>query len=217
LANILERVDVDTSSEWAAVLGDETGSGACVFGTGPTLNGPVLQTSTVAGLPAAGSRTGAVYLVTDGSGATPCTTGSGTSRVICRDTGATYDTYGGISNVAAGISVDQSECILVPNLSSSSIGAIHAFPIAASVERVACRCRGTCTTAATIQFTDASVVTLPIGSAITCQANVNMTWVDVSGDVDGDLSAGEPLQYDVTNTPSPGTDEYLICATFSRT
>jgi hypothetical protein len=39
-AGALTSADIDTSAELAAILGDETGSGAAVFGTSPTISNP---------------------------------------------------------------------------------------------------------------------------------------------------------------------------------
>jgi hypothetical protein len=40
-----------------------------------------------------------------------------------------------------------------------------------------------------------------------------MTTQDTSADAGRVLTAGERLEYDITNTPVPdGTDQYLVCA-----
>lgn len=47
--NIIVATEIDASSEIAAIVGDETGTGALVFGTSPTIATPVLTLSTSAG------------------------------------------------------------------------------------------------------------------------------------------------------------------------
>jgi len=50
--------------------------------------------STVSSLPAAASNTGKIFIVTDGNAADDCTTGSGSSVVICRSNGSAYEAIG---------------------------------------------------------------------------------------------------------------------------
>lgn len=53
----LQTSEIDTSAELKAILGDETGSGAAVFGTGPTLSGVLLSDAVLtAGTMTAGSN-----------------------------------------------------------------------------------------------------------------------------------------------------------------
>lgn len=64
--NILLATEIDTSVELAAILGDETGTGAAVFGTNPTLSiatGSLLLPSSIT-LPATCSA-GQIYMDTD--------------------------------------------------------------------------------------------------------------------------------------------------------
>jgi hypothetical protein len=78
-----------------------------------------------------------------------------------------------------------------------------------------CHCKGTCTTAATIQLETSAASPALIGSAATCAVNTSTpTAQDVSGDADGTLNARVPFQFDVTNTPAPTTDEYVICVSY---
>jgi hypothetical protein len=57
--------------------------------------------ATVSGLPAAGSATGKVYMVTDSSGVGSCTAGGGTTRTLCRSNGASYECVGNCSTGTA--------------------------------------------------------------------------------------------------------------------
>lgn len=61
--------------------------------TGKTLTVPVIGAYTVATLPAAGTGN-RVAIVTDGASAGDCTTGSGSTRVLCSDTGAAWAALG---------------------------------------------------------------------------------------------------------------------------
>ncbi len=58
--------------------------------------------STVANLPAAGSATGRVYLVTDASGAGSCSAGGGNTRTLCRSTGSNYECIGNCGGSGGG-------------------------------------------------------------------------------------------------------------------
>lgn len=84
-----------SSTNLAAAVTDETGSGALVFATTPALNRPTFAAFTVAGLPAAGSNTDALAIVTDafttialGLGTT--VTGGGANRVGVRSDGTNW-------------------------------------------------------------------------------------------------------------------------------
>lgn len=108
-------------------------------------------------------------------------------------------------------------CALVENLSSTDDNVMFVtFPVAAQVEKVSCHCSGTCTSPATIQFEDDD--SNLISTAITCTSGTgDMSFTDVSGDADAALDAGERLLRSTDNTPNPdATDDYLICATFSK-
>ena len=108
-------------------------------------------------------------------------------------------------------------CALVENLAATDDDVMFvAFPVANQVELVSCHCNGTCTSPATIQFADDDAAL--ISTAITCSSGTgDMSWTDISGDADGALDAGQRLMRSTDNTPNPdATDDYLICATFSK-
>lgn len=97
-----------TSANLAAALTDETGTGAAVFATSPTLVTPILGTptsgvisnctfaaSTVAGLPAANANTDRLRIVTDASttlalGLGTTVAGGGANRVGVRSDGTNW-------------------------------------------------------------------------------------------------------------------------------
>ena len=69
-----------------------TGSGAVVLATAPTLTGPIVQSYTVATLPATAANK--VAIVTDGNAAADCTVGGGSNRVLCHYTGSAWTALG---------------------------------------------------------------------------------------------------------------------------
>lgn len=84
-----------TSEELAASISDESGTGALIFGTGPTFLLPRIEDYTIGGtLPAAGT-VNRVALVTNGGNSTDCTVGGGSNYVWCVDNGSAWVFPGG--------------------------------------------------------------------------------------------------------------------------
>lgn len=97
---VLGHLPTLNSSELATKLSDETGSGLVVYSNNPALTGPILQALNVSALPSASGTDGRQYIVLDGTSATDCTVGGGSSRVLCRDNGASWGSIGGAGNVS---------------------------------------------------------------------------------------------------------------------
>ena len=86
----LKQSALTNSAGLRAALSDETGTGAAVFATGPTLELPLINAYTIGGtLPAAGTTKRAA-LVTNGASAVDCTVGGGTTYVWCIDNGTAW-------------------------------------------------------------------------------------------------------------------------------
>lgn len=77
-----------SSANLASAITNETGSGALVFGTQPTIDKAVITSYTVATLPT--PATGMIVPITDGNSATDCTSGGGTNRLWCRYSGSAW-------------------------------------------------------------------------------------------------------------------------------
>lgn len=86
---------------------------------------------------------------------------------------------------------------------------------AATITSVGCRCRGTCTTAATFTLEDRAGNAMTItGTNPTCATSGNATYAAVTAA--NALVVGEGIAFDVTNTPNPdGSDEYTLCVTYT--
>lgn len=109
-----------TSLELAGVISNETGSGALVLGTAPTISSavltlPLVTTYVAAGLPTAGTA-GRLAILTDSTDGT-CTTSGGSTRVWCFDTGSTWVSLTGTS----GGSGSTAETYCVPSISSGNL------------------------------------------------------------------------------------------------
>jgi hypothetical protein len=102
VANPLSQFAATTSSQLLGVLSDETGTGAAVFGTSPTLTTPALGTpsalvlTNATGLPVAGGGTGAAtlgdagVLIGNGTGAVQVTS-AGTAGQVLMSNGTGVD------------------------------------------------------------------------------------------------------------------------------
>jgi hypothetical protein len=87
----------------------------------------ILPQSAVSSLPAASSNPGEVFIVTDGSAASDCTAGGGSTAVLCRSNGTAYVALSGGSGSGGGFSVKSI------NLSNSEILCPSSSTVLASV------------------------------------------------------------------------------------
>ena len=123
--NSLSQFAATTSAQLAGVVSDETGSGALVFGTSPTLNSPVLVTPAL-GTPASGTLTNATGL--------PISTGvSGMGTGV-----ATFLTTPSSANLATAVTDETGSGALVfatnPSLGGATSSANITFSTNAGVE-----------------------------------------------------------------------------------
>ncbi len=80
---------------------------------------------------------------------------------------------------------------------------------AVTVTEVGCRYRGTGTTVATFALQDAAGNAMTHSAPTCATTSTAATYQFVTAA--GSLTAGEGLMFDTTNTPSPTTDDYLLC------
>lgn len=92
------EADGDLANGWIGQDQDYSWTGYHNFASGQIR----LPETTVGSLPAAASNTGKVFIVTDGASSSDCSTGSGSSRSICRSNGSTYEALGGSSSGSGG-------------------------------------------------------------------------------------------------------------------
>jgi hypothetical protein len=89
--------DIDTSAELATIVTNETGTGALVFGTGPTLDAPIITTKArlprVTALPGTPSA-GDTVIVTDDSAAGACDSAAGAATTLCQYNGSAWVALG---------------------------------------------------------------------------------------------------------------------------
>lgn len=78
-----------------------------------------------------------------------------------------------------------------------------------TVTDVGCRYSGTGTTVGTIALEDASGNAMTHSTPMCVTTTTSATWQSVTAA--NSLTAGEGLRMDVTNTPVPSTDDYVIC------
>lgn len=80
--------------------------------------------------------------------------------------------------------------------------------VAVTITKIGVHCRGTCTTTAHISLEDRAGNAMTHITPIASTSTNNTIFVDVTAA--NSLVAGEGLRFDVDNTPSPETDEYMI-------
>jgi hypothetical protein len=154
-ANPLSQFAATTSSQLAGVMTDETGSGALVFATSPTLVTPIIGTPTsgtltnCTGLPTAGIVDAAVTLAkmanlaqdqfigrtTASTGVPQTATITAAARTVLDDTtvAAMVDTLGGATSTGTGgIARATSPTFVTPILGSGSYAALRTTEITAT-------------------------------------------------------------------------------------
>lgn len=101
-------------------------------------------------------------------------------------------------------------CLVISDVTSSDDNfPLSTKPIPRTVLQVGCRCHGTCTTKANIALEDDSGNAMTHSTPTCATAGTVITYQNVTAA--NTLIAGEGLRMDVTNTPSPATDEYEVC------
>jgi hypothetical protein len=143
------------------------------------------------------------------NGASPTVDAAG--EMALDTTGPQLLVYDGVA--ARAVPIVQTVCKTFENLADSDDNyEIFATPVAVTVTSVGCHCRGTCTTKATIVLEDRGGNSVT-GTPTCSETTGNTTFTSVSAA--GAFGAGEGVRFDVTNTPSPLTDEYTICFTYT--
>lgn len=131
-ANNLSVFAATTSSQLAGIISDETGSGALVFATSPTLVTPVLgvaSATTVNKLTITTPATGSTLTIADGKTLTFSNT------LTLNGTDSTTFTFPGSSDTVVGLSASQTltnKTLTSPTISGGTIGGITSFGIRSS-------------------------------------------------------------------------------------
>jgi hypothetical protein len=111
-------------------------------------------------------------------------------------------------------------CVTIENLAAADDNfGFFSAPDNMTLARGWCHCQGTCTTEATITLETVQVGTAgptvdAVGGTITCAdmvAGASATTLTADNTVD----ALDVLRFDVTNTPSPPSDEYTLCVVYT--
>lgn len=188
----IDSADIDTSSEIATIVGDETGTGVIVFGTGPVIT------------------LGANSTIVNGTNPTVDAAGE-----ISEDTTGPQLLFGAAANV---LSPTYSFSFRIDNqVASDDNFAFWNAPAAVTITAVGCHFAGTGTTAATITLEDDDGNAMTHTSPTCTAAGTDFTFQSVTAA--NALVSGEGLRFDTTNTPSPTTDDYIytIKYTIDRT
>jgi len=120
----LSSTDIDTSSELATILTDETGTGAAVFGTNPTITTPIisgLATSSVNSSAAAATTTNLVIYDPTNSNAWSTTNPWGCTDWRTADAGMPLKTYWGICQIMTAVNGNNSNMHFMSNVNAEGL------------------------------------------------------------------------------------------------
>jgi hypothetical protein len=123
--------------------------------------------------------------------------------------------YGGAERI---LSYDMTRCGYFTDIQSSDDQiALGAWSVPVTITGIGCTYNGTGTTKATLTLEDGGGSAMTItGTNPTCTANgSDFTFAAVTAG--NTLNAGEIVRFNVTNIPSPTTDDYTICVKYVYT
>jgi len=143
------------------------------------------------------------------NGTSPTVDAAGEIAVDTTDDQLVY--YGGAKRV---IPYERTACAVIENLAATDDNyAIWMANDAVTITGVGCNCRGTCSTTATFTLEDRGGNAMTITDTNpTCATTGAATFKAVTAG--NQLTAGEMLAFDVTNTPT-ADDEYALCFTYT--
>lgn len=143
------------------------------------------------------------------NGTSPTVDAAGEIAVDTTDDQLVY--YGGAKRV---IPYERTACAVIENLAAGDDNyAIWMANDAVTITGVGCNCRGTCSTTATFTLEDRGGNAMTITDTNpTCATTGAATFKAVTAG--NQLTAGEMLAFDVTNTPT-ANDEYALCFTYT--
>jgi hypothetical protein len=130
---------------------------------------------------------------------------------------ATDSTHGQLLYYTNGqlrvIDEEHTACVMLTDVTSADDNLLIYMPKDnIVVSEVGCRYEGTGTTVATIAFEDSSGNAMTHTAPTCSTGGTNATFQAVTSG--GGIVSGEGIRIDVTNTPSPLTDDYEICFVF---
>jgi hypothetical protein len=147
---------------------------------------------------------------------------SGTNPVIDGSGDLAIDTTGGqiVYYDGSGTSVlspDESKCIVVENLAAADDDMpIFSSPAAITIGSIWCQYAGSApTTAAALTLEDGAGNAMTITGANPACTGPGTNPTPAAVTAGNTLAAYEMLRFDVTNTPDPETDTYMICVGYT--
>lgn len=141
----------------------------------------------------------------------PTVAGAGDLAIDTTDDQLVY--YGSAKRV---VPYKNARCFVIPDTAAADDNVpIGSFVDGVTITAVWCTCSGTCSTAATFTLEDGAGNAMTItGTNPTCTAIGTVP--DAAAVTAGNaLTARESLRFDVTNTPSPETDTYELCVSYT--
>ncbi|MDP3723291.1 MAG: hypothetical protein Q8R91_07335 [Candidatus Omnitrophota bacterium] len=142
-------------------------------------------------------------------GTNPTVDAAGETAVDTTDDQLVY--YGGVARV---LGYKAQVCGYIPDVAATDDNFLFwVAPQAVTVTEVGCRYAGTGSTVATVTLEDASGNAMTHTAPTCVTTSANAAYQSVSSG--GGLVAGEGLAFDVTNTPSPASDDYVLCIRYT--
>lgn len=167
---------------------------------------PIIPPSgTVSQLPTASSWTYGIFEVTDGTSSTDCTSGSGSTKVLCQSNGTTWAAIGGSSGSSAYTYFSGQQTAVSQTGSNVALYTISSVPALSAGKCYYVEAGFTVSNSANVVawtvYVDGTQIYAPYSGASVGNARIKFLYCNVSGQTTQQMVAGE-FNYNGSNGPN---------------